>query len=166
MKGPHGTEVQHNLIMHVHDTYFKAHHVQIQQNALWNFDCRSRGSDGLRKTWAMMDYKHIIHRISVWMEVMPRWYLLLLQPPKYKYKDIMRKLELPMTPFAHRAHWYFRDHTQACGTEVRHSGCVVGLYDPFGNVMVILYKLSRVRSQQEFCMCGQKVQATNTFCKA
>ena len=41
---------QHNLIVHGHDTIFKAHHIQIQQNALWIFDCRSGGSNGLQKT--------------------------------------------------------------------------------------------------------------------
>ena len=51
---------QHNLIVHGHDTIFKAHHVQIQQNALWIFDCRSGGSDGPRKIWAMTDYTHIV----------------------------------------------------------------------------------------------------------
>ena len=131
---------KHNLIVHGHDTIFKAHHVQIQQNVLWIFDCRRRGSDGPRKTWVMTDYSAIIHRVMVWMGAMPRWNILLLLPPKHTYQDVVRKLELPMTSIPHCAHWYFRDHTQARGIEVKHSGRVVGSYDPFGDVVVISYR--------------------------
>ena len=139
--------------MHRRDTIFKAHHVQIK--SLWIFYCRSKGSDGPRKIWAMTDYTHIIYKVSVWMGAMPRWNLLLLLPPKHKYKDIVCKWELPITIFAHRTHWYFRDHTQARGTEVRHSGCVV----------VISYIPPRSDPNKNF-VCGQKIQATNTFCRA
>ena len=156
MKGPHGAEVQHNLIVHGHDSIFKAHHVQIQQNVLWIFDCRSGGNDGPRKTWAMTDYTHIVHRVSVWMGAMPRWNMLFLLPPKHRYKDIVRKLELPVMAFAHRVHWYFRDHTQARGTKVNHLGRVVGSYDSFGDVVAILYRpLGSDPSENFVCVDGK-----------
>ena len=149
--------------MHGHDTIFKAHHVQIQQNALWIFDCRSEGSDGPRKTWAMTDYMHIVHRVSVWMGAMPRWSMLLSLPPKHRYEDIVRKLELPMTAFAHRAHWYFQDHTQARGTEVKHLGRVVRSYDPFGDVVAISYKPPRSDPNENFVYIDGKFKLPTHF---
>ena len=120
------------------------------------FDCHSGGSDGPQKTWAMTNYMHIIHKVSVRMGAIWRWNLLLLLLPKHKYKDIVRKLEQPMTAFGHRAHWYFRDYTQARGTEVRHSGHVVGLYDPFGDVVVISYRpLGSDPNENFVCMDGK-----------
>ena len=71
---------------------------------------------------------------------MPRWNVLLLLPSKYTYEDILPRLALPEGANAHRAVWFFRDHTQENGTRVKHGEHMVGSYDPFADVVVISYK--------------------------
>ena len=132
---------QHNLIVHRHDTIFKAHYVQIQQNALWIFECRCGGSDGPRKMWVMTDYSAIIHRVMVWMGAMPRWnhiasttakaYVPRRRPETRTTND---SICTPCTLV------FSRSHTSTRGTEVKHSGRVVRSYDPFGDVVVISYR--------------------------
>ena len=94
---------------------------------------------------------------------MPRWNMLLLLPPKHRYEDIVRKLELPMTAFAHRAHWYFRDHTQARGTKVKHLGRVVGSYDPFGDVVAISYRPPGSDPSENFVCVDGKFKLPTRF---
>ena len=94
---------------------------------------------------------------------MSRWNILLLLPPKHKYEAIVRKLELPITAFAHRIHWYFQDHIQAHGTEVRHSGRLVGLYDPFNDVVTILYRPPGLDPSEIFVCVGGKFKLPTHF---
>ena len=71
---------------------------------------------------------------------MPRWNVLLLLPSKYTYEGILPRLALPEGANAHRAVWFFRDHTQEKGTRAKHGGHMVGSYDPFADVVVISYR--------------------------
>ena len=58
---------QRSLVMAGHDSIFKREHVQLQQNALWIFDCRQGGSLNPRKAWSPTDLSQIISRMFSWM---------------------------------------------------------------------------------------------------
>ena len=86
---------------------------------------------------------------------MPRWNVVLLLPTKYTYKAILPQVALPEGAYAHRAVWFFRDHTQEKGTRVKHGGHMVGSYDPFADVVVISYKPRGANPAENFvCVDG------------
>ena len=146
---------QRSLVVAGHDSIFKGEHVQLQQNALWIFDCRQGGSQDPRKAWSPTDFLQIIGRMFSWMSGMPRWNVVLLLPTKYTYEAILPRLALPEGAYAHRAVWFFRDHTQEKGTRVKHGGHMVGSYDPFADVVVISYKPQGTNPAENFvCVDG------------
>ena len=86
---------------------------------------------------------------------MPRWNVVVLFPTKYTYEAILLRLALPEGAYAHRALWFFRDHTQEKGTRVKHGGHMVGSYDPFADVVVISYKPRGANPAENFvCVDG------------
>ena len=86
---------------------------------------------------------------------MPQWNVLLLLPSEYTYKGILLRLAFLEGANAHRAVWFFRDHTQEKGTRVKHGGHMVGSYDPFVDVVVISYKPKGANPTDNFvCVNG------------
>ena len=54
---------QWSLVVAGHDSIFKGEHVQLQQNALWIFDCRQGGSANPRSAWSHADFAQTIGRM-------------------------------------------------------------------------------------------------------
>ena len=109
----------------------------------------------LERHGAPIDFSQVIGWMFSWMSRMPRWNVVLLLPAKYTYQAILPRLALPEGAYAHRAVWFFRDHTQEKGTQVKHGEHMVGSYDPFANVVVISYKPRGANPVENFvCVDG------------
>ena len=53
---------QQSLVMAGHDSIFKREHVQLQQNALWIFDCRQGSSANPQKAWSHHYHKTMVFK--------------------------------------------------------------------------------------------------------
>ena len=89
----------------------------------------------------MKPYRFLTNRRSdVLMDDRDAWVECGVATSSEVHEAILPRLVLPEGAYAHRAVWFFRDYTQEKETQVKHWGHMVGLYDPFADVVVISYK--------------------------
>ena len=99
----------------------------------------------------------------MWMGPMPRWNALILLPPQHTYTQVLPQLGLPLTASTQRATWFFHDHKQARGTQIKYGERVVGSYDPFGDVVAISYKPSSSNPLPNFVCVDGKFKVSTRF---